>query len=212
MAKLTTCKDCGHQVSKNATQCPNCGAKIKRTSLILNIIVGIILFSIVWAMVKSCSSETPPQPTTTQNTAQPLTDNASVAQATPTEKPTTASNWRYDSDVDKMRGNTSYFADATSLNSANFQFPYQGESHLHIIIRNKGDGCEISVKFDNEAVKTYTVNEADAGKNDVVFLAPGKDAFIKKLKTSKKVIIEAPFFQEPSTQFDFDTAGLEWKH
>ena len=230
MAKLTTCKDCGHQVSKNATQCPNCGAKIKRSSPILNIIVGIILFSIVWAMVKSCSSETPPQSTTTQNTAQPLTDNASVAQATPTEKPTTASNWRYDSDVDKMRGNTSYFANATSLNSANFQFPYQGESHLHIIIRNKGDGnnvmfsidkgqfhcnydgCEISVKFDNEAVKTYTVNEADAGKNDVVFLASGKDAFIKKLKTSKKVIIEAPFFQEPRTQFDFDTAGLEWEH
>ena len=160
MAKLTTCKDCGHQVSKNATQCPNCGAKIKRSSPILNIIVGIILFSIVWAMVKSCS----------------------------------------------------------------------GESHLHIMLRNQGegndvmfsidkgqfhcnyDGCEISVKFDNEAVKTYTVNEADAGKNDVVFLASGKDAFIKKLKTSKKVIIEAPFFQEPRTQFDFDTAGLEWKH
>lgn len=230
MAKLTTCKDCGHQVSKNATQCPNCGAKIKRSSLILNIIVGIILFSIVWAMVKSCSSETPPQSTTTQNTAQPLTDNASVAQAPPTEKPTTASNWRYDSDVDKMRGNTSYFADATSLNSANFQFPYQGESHLHIMLRNQGegndvmfsidkgqfhckyDGCEISVKFDNEAVRTYAVNEADAGKNDVVFLASDKDAFIKKLKTSKKVIIEAPFFQEPRTQFDFDTAGLEWKH
>lgn len=32
MAKSTTCKDCGHQVSKNATQCPNCGAKIKRSS------------------------------------------------------------------------------------------------------------------------------------------------------------------------------------
>ena len=119
MAKLIACKDCGHQVSKNATQCPNCGAKIKRSSPILNIIVGIILFSIVWAMVKSCSSETPNQSTTTQNTAQPLTDNASVAQATPTEKPTTASNWRYDSDVDKMRGNTTYYADATSLNSAN---------------------------------------------------------------------------------------------
>ena len=87
MAKLTTCKDCGHQVSKNATQCPNCGAKIKRSSPILNIIVGIILFSIVWAS--------------------------------------------------------------------------------------------------------------------------DKDAFIKKLKTSKKVIIEAPFFQEPRTQFDFDIAGLE---
>ena len=50
------------------------------------------------------------------------------------------------------------------------------------------------------------------GKNDVVFLASGEDAFIKKLKTSKKVIIEAPFFQEPRTQFDFDTAGLKWKH
>lgn len=231
MAKLIACKDCGHQVSKNATQCPNCGAKIKRTSPILNIIVGIILLSIVWAMIKSCNSETSTQAPTTQNSAnnQSLVGSASAAKETPPEKPVAASNWRYDSDVDKMRGNTTYYADATSLNSANFQFPYQGESHLHIILRNKGegndvmfsidkgqfhcsyDGCEISVKFDNEAIKTYTVNEADAGKNDVVFLASGEDAFIKKLKTSKKVIIEAPFFQEPRTQFDFDTAGLEWK-
>ena len=42
MAKLTTCGTCGHQVSSTATQCPNCGAKIKRSSPILNIIVGII--------------------------------------------------------------------------------------------------------------------------------------------------------------------------
>lgn len=29
MAKLLNCKDCGHQVSKSAEACPNCGARLK---------------------------------------------------------------------------------------------------------------------------------------------------------------------------------------
>lgn len=34
MARLVSCKDCGHQISKNAASCPNCGAKVKRTSIV----------------------------------------------------------------------------------------------------------------------------------------------------------------------------------
>jgi predicted RNA-binding Zn-ribbon protein involved in translation (DUF1610 family) len=32
--KLRLCKDCGNQISKNATSCPKCGARIKRTSFL----------------------------------------------------------------------------------------------------------------------------------------------------------------------------------
>lgn len=35
MSKLTNCKDCGHQISKKAASCPNCGAKVKRTPFIV---------------------------------------------------------------------------------------------------------------------------------------------------------------------------------
>lgn len=30
MAALKKCKDCGHDVSKTAEACPNCGARFKR--------------------------------------------------------------------------------------------------------------------------------------------------------------------------------------
>ena len=30
MAALNKCKDCGHEISKTAEACPNCGARLKR--------------------------------------------------------------------------------------------------------------------------------------------------------------------------------------
>ena len=30
MASLKKCKDCGHDISKTAEACPNCGARLKR--------------------------------------------------------------------------------------------------------------------------------------------------------------------------------------
>ena len=222
MAKLTICKDCGHQISKNAAQCPNCGAKIKKTSMLTWIIGAFIgIPFLIGVFGAAFSDKTTSQPTTTQQ--------ATTSQGQQEQVPST-SNWHYEEDTDKMRNTKSYFANTASLNSANFQFPYNGESHLNILVRNsssenevlftidKGqfmcgiDGCELAIKFDNEPVKTYHANEAEAGKTDVIFLAGSKDAFIKKLKSSKKVMIEAPFFNEPKTQFEFNTAGLEWKH
>ena len=231
MAKLITCKDCGHQVSKNAKQCPNCGGKIKHNSPILNIIIGIILISLVWAMAKSCSGEQPANNTAAQNVVASNPGSNNVASKEPVaDQPIATANWEYNSDTDKMRGTTTNFADNPSLNSANFQFPYNGESHLHILLRHssdgndviftidkgqfhcKYDGCEISVKFDNEPIKSYSVGEADSGKTDVLFLSTGEAAFINKLKKSKKVMIEAPFFNEGRQQFEFNTIGLDWKY
>lgn len=224
MAKLMTCGTCNHQVSSTATQCPNCGQKFKKkTSPIVWIIAAFFGLPFLWGIFSASTSNNTPslneqtKQITTTSTSEPITQQDSV-------------KWQYDEDTDKMRGTKSYFAYLNSSNSANFQFPYNGESHLKIIVRNTGegnevmfaidkgqfhcgiDGCELSIKFDNEPVKTYHANEAEAGKTDVIFLASSKDAFIKKLKSSKKVIIEAPFFNEPKTQFDFETSGLEWKH
>lgn len=42
MAKLINCKDCGNQISKNADFCPLCGAKRKRPSVILWLLVLLI--------------------------------------------------------------------------------------------------------------------------------------------------------------------------
>ncbi len=47
---LTKCKECGHEISKSASACPSCGAKIKRTSIftfVLLIILGLGFVSFI---------------------------------------------------------------------------------------------------------------------------------------------------------------------
>ena len=42
---LIKCKECGKDISDQATSCPNCGAKMKNTNYI-RIIIGIVLIVI----------------------------------------------------------------------------------------------------------------------------------------------------------------------
>lgn len=41
MKNLTTCPDCGREISKNAAACPNCGKSMKTSAV--NILAGIVL-------------------------------------------------------------------------------------------------------------------------------------------------------------------------
>lgn len=221
MAKLTTCGTCGHQVSVNATQCPNCGAKFKKkTSIFTWAVAGLIGVPFLFGIFKGASNE---QPTQTQQ--QIVSSSSNTSSTTVAE-----SNWGYDIDTDKMRGTKVYYAGTASTNNADFQFPYSGESHLHIQIRNmnnknevlltidKGqfdcglDDCLVAIKFDNDAIKNYSFGEADSGRNDVLFLHSDVNTFINKLKKSSNVTVEPKFFQEGRKQFEFKTSGLEWKH
>lgn len=54
---LIKCNECGHQISKSASQCPGCGAKIKRTSLFTKIVAIFIALVAFSAILGKCSSE-----------------------------------------------------------------------------------------------------------------------------------------------------------
>ena len=65
MSKLTNCKDCGNVISKNADACPNCGAKVKRTSFLTWIAVVFIGIMVLSAVIGGMSGEaTKTEPTT----------------------------------------------------------------------------------------------------------------------------------------------------
>lgn len=49
---LVKCKECKHEISKKAKKCPNCGAPIKRTSVV-TWLVGIIFSMLVIGMVSN---------------------------------------------------------------------------------------------------------------------------------------------------------------
>lgn len=231
MSKLINCKDCGSVISKNADACPNCGAKVKRTSILTWIAVAFIGIMILSAVMAGMSDET----TNDANNGSASSVNQAVAQTsadttsevTVPEAPT--SKWQYNESIDEMRGKSSYFAINKSTNTATLDFPYGQGVELGIVIRedaehgkdilfavNKGQlfctyqDCYVSVKFDDGPVERIATTEAAAGSSEVLFLEGDISGFVNKLKGSDQVMIEVNFFDHGNEQFKFDVAGLEW--
>lgn len=145
------------------------------------------------------------------------------------EKKEAPSNWYYSKDYDEMNERTIYFATCTSLNSHEFEFPYNGGSELYLIIRNMGEGNEVLLriskgsiygslnneiirfKFDDGKPESYSFNSASDGSSELAFLnQPNK--LLNKILKSKKVKIDIPIFQEGRPVFDFNVEGLKWEH
>lgn len=74
--KLVKCSDCGHEISKKAKTCPNCGAKPKKGSLV----AILVLIGFIWFMI-SLVPDTP-----RQNTRY-TTSQSTVADTKPTPAP-----------------------------------------------------------------------------------------------------------------------------
>jgi len=237
MSKLTNCKDCGHAVSKNADACPNCGAKVKRTSVltwIAAIFIGLMVLSAVMSGFSDDTSNSNPAaneespdaiqaiPTSSENN-----NNEDVA----SEAEATTSKWQYDESVDEMRGTTTYTAISMSENNAYLESPYSGGTNLGIIIRHSDElgnevlvvtnngqlwceyvNCIMTVKFDDNSVDQYSISRAAGGSSEAMFLDGSEDEFINKLKESKRTMIEIGFFNNGNQQFKFDVSDLEWRH
>ncbi|WP_141919077.1 hypothetical protein [Zymomonas mobilis] len=127
-----------------------------------------------------------------------------------------------------MRGTISHFASITSINNVDFSFPY-GTSYAHIMIRRRPqDGLNIlfsvdsgqilcnsfsrtffSVKFDNKPIQKFSCSSSADGESNVSFIESA-NSFLKQIKNSKKMIIEAPFYESGNQQFTFETAGLKF--
>lgn len=136
--------------------------------------------------------------------------------------------WTYSERPDKMRGATTTFAYVGSNNQASFKFPYQGGSRMFLVLRKSARSgshvaltispgqfaclldCSIDVKFDSGKVETVAISGTADGSMTSVFI-DASARFLGKLKKSRKVIVEAAFYQEGATQFEFDVAGLVWR-
>jgi len=87
---LINCKECDNEISKKAKTCPQCGAKNKRPSLILQIV--FVLFGCTFlANIFSGASNTQNRPNTNVNTiSNPTVANNNIA------KPLEVSSWSCD--------------------------------------------------------------------------------------------------------------------
>lgn len=151
-------------------------------------------------------------------------EEADGAQASAPDSP-----WHYSESKDEMRGTVSRFASVESENEVDLGFPY-GTVHGHVLVRHRPqDGLNImfqvdqgqilcnslsdgmiSVKFDKGPVQKFRCSEASDGSSETAFI-DSASAFLRKLRGSSRLIVEAEFFQKGRQQFVFDIRGLQWK-
>jgi hypothetical protein len=155
---------------------------------------------------------------------QPASPSAATEAAAP-------ANWDYSTDVDKVRGGTSYFARTTSTNSIHQSFPYDSSTTMTMTLRKSPaygtdviltissgqmmcpsyDGCSGTVRFDNGPAQRIEFNGPADNSSDTVFVV-GAKSFITKLKNAKHVVIEKTLYEAGNPQFEFDVSGLNWDH
>lgn len=142
------------------------------------------------------------------------------------EEPSTSS-WRYDQSVDRMDNTTTHWAMVTSPEKLFFQFPYDGGATIDLQIRKKGSRLDIyffvskgqfqtynqaaRLKFDDNApIKVY-LNDASDGSTEYAFIN-GPSSVLAKIKKSKSLIAELPFYGEGRKQVTFNIQNLEWNY
>lgn len=141
------------------------------------------------------------------------------------------SNWTYSEDTDKIRNSSSYFATTTSTNTIHQDPPYDSDTFMKLTLRKSPaygvdviltissgqmmcpsyEGCSGTIKFDNSPAQRVRFAGPADNSSDTIFLE-GTRAFIAKLKTAKKLVVEKTLYQAGNPQFEFDVSGLKWAH
>jgi len=163
----------------------------------------------------------------TPNNSAPLPTSSTPVE-TPMEKTEAKALWTYTEKADPMTGEKRYFSSCVSTNEIQFEFPYNGGSTFMLIVRNMGKKNEVllqvskgqfipsigsnetvRVKFDDAAPTQFAYSSTSDGSADVIFIE-NATKFITQLKQSKKLMIEAKFFEAGNEIIYFDVAGLQW--
>lgn len=193
------------------------------------VFIGLILISVVRSLVSGSKDKTT---VTTTSTTDSTKAGAVSGSSSTTTTETIPSAWKYSEEEDKMTSKKNFYAQVDAKDELDFKFPYNGGSvaTLGIIKRSTGatdmalsvtkgqimaahglGNGKISIRFDDSAAQTMGVTGAADGSSNIVFFQ-GAPKLLAKLKTAKRVFIQAEFFDNGSAVMEFNTAGLEWNH
>jgi len=182
---------------------------------------------LVAGLFSSCgSSESSNSSSDSTNTDTSAKESTSADKGEPAKA---ESKWQYSEEIDKMTSAKNYFATIESNNTIDFEFPYDGGSTGSITVRNmektndvligisKGqfnshsDGITVKARFDDKKPMTFTCLEPSSGSSETLFIENTKK-FITQMKSAKKVIIQAEFYDSGPREMEFDTKDLKWSH
>jgi len=249
---LIKCKECGNEVSSTAQTCPKCGAKVKKKTGILTWIVGIVFAMVVIGMVSGNLEQSEQQEAKQQQAAETKSkqeaEKKRVEALTPEQKAEHEMKvaeeraakeaqerreqgiaWNYRTDTDKMSAKETRYATLRSINTVNFDFPYQGDQRATLTLRahprfgkdailsvEKGqyqcgyDSCSVKVRFGDGGARSFGANEPDDNSSEYLFIEDYA-TFLANVRKVEKIYIEASFYQEGNRVFEFDVRGLDWK-
>lgn len=220
---LVKCKECGHEISKKAKTCPNCGAKNgpKHYSL-LSLIVWLFIGYLVYIIFTSFSdiSENP----TSGDLSNYQQESQSAQQSVPQE---TKLIWSISQSKDKITKDVQFFLNSRNVSSVeSLGFPYNGVQSWIAVACDKDsywtyfgftkepniskdetkDGYSTSrnrVVWD-ESQDTLTLNQE--WNSEFMRVAFKKD-FINKLRKHKKLMLELNWHGEGQVYFEHDLTG-----
>ena len=138
--------------------------------------------------------------------------------------------WKYQVDEDKLTSKSSYTAWLRSINTVNFDFPYQGEQRGELLLRThpqhgkdlilrvkKGqmlvrsyEDTSVKVVFDQGSPVTYkVVGPSDHGSTSLFFR--DYHGFVARMLKAKTVKISCPFYQQGNVVFEFNVSDFDSK-
>lgn len=194
-------------------------------------LAAFVAFILIGAFAEP-TSNTGEKPKNLSSASTSSAENEGDAPSAPASSPPAeaASEWSYSTEKDEMRGGETRYAQVEATNTINLDFPY-GEQRGRILVRqspkfgfdilvgvpsgqimcNSYSNSHISVKFDDGPIRRYGCTDASDGSNSMIFVQ-GAKGFLANLKVSKKVVVEAEFFQNGLQQMTFNTANLKWEN
>ena len=237
---LIKCKECKTEISDKAKNCPSCGVPVKSRIgcggfIVILFCIGVVMYNLpsiispVKTSTQIASQQARLATMTPEQRAQEEKKRKEEAAAEEERRlQQLGLRWNYEESLDKMGRGTIKNATVNSVNEIQFGFPYQGSQRGTLQLRihpkygkdvilsiEKGqflcgiDSCTVAVRFDQGTAQAYSASEAADHRTTVLFLQ-NYDLFLGNVRKSKKVYIEAQFYQEGARVFEFDIMGLKW--
>lgn len=135
--------------------------------------------------------------------------------------------WEYETQTDKMTSNKDEYCSLRSNESLNLGAPYDGINYGTLTVRRKSGDVDIIIsiqqgqisggyeneyfkaRFDDGKQMTFSYLNPSDNSTETIFVE-NTSKFLKKLKASKKTLIQIPLYQNGSQILEFNTEGLKF--
>lgn len=184
---------------------------------------SLLIVAALWlGLVLGCASGNRSSPTASERPGAQRPTNSTSTKSDP---------WDYSEPTDEMGRGRIFIAMVQSTNTISLGFPYEGEQHATLSIREhpqhgndvyikieKGQlldsdyNSKVMVRFDSDKLMAFpSVRPADLSSETLFLRGSAFPVFIGRLKTAKTLRVEVPVYQAGNQVFVFDVEGFSWK-